>query len=548
MSKRARTLLSITILAAIVGVAPTAVSAEPFVFVGLYPGALQNKISTIQDVDAWIAPTGKRVALAGTFMDWEFPNPGFNVPADLDSAWNAGYVPFVNFLSQRTLAEINSGAIDGAIATWARFFAAWAKPGKRAFLAPLAEMNGNWVSYYGKPADFIAAYRRVRQIFATALAAHNVPQNAISWVFVPNGWSQPGDEFERFYPGHNDVDVVAFSAYNYGGCPPDAPWLIWDTFDTAFKPLLDRMRATAPGKPIFIAQTGVLDKPVHGVGSKDQWLEDSFTQLAAYPGLRGIMYFELQLPSRPDLPNCPNPDFRLHLPGTDQWQGFKRALANPASNFGYWAPSSAEMQLIVFAPTVPQLFGDVFPIHPFAAEPGDVDFHSWIQKLAASGITTGCSVNPPLFCPLDAVTRAQMAAFLVRGIHGATFGPPAGSGLVFADVPAGHAFVSWIEQLARDGITTGCDTGPLRYCPDGIVTRAQMAVFLLRSEHGAQYQPPAATGTVFADVPKNDPFAPWIERLAAEGITGGCSGANYCPTAVVTRAQMAVFLVRPFGL
>src|ERR1700694_2806824 len=61
MSKRARTLLSITILAAIVGAAPTAVSAEPFVFVGLYPGALQNKISTIQDVDAWIAPTGKRV-------------------------------------------------------------------------------------------------------------------------------------------------------------------------------------------------------------------------------------------------------------------------------------------------------------------------------------------------------------------------------------------------------------------------------------------------------------------------------------------------------
>ena len=45
-------------------------------------------------------------------------------------------------------------------------------------------------------------------------------------------------------------------------------------------------------------------------------------------------------------------------------------------------------------------------------------------------------------------------------------------------------------------------------------------------------------------------FASWIERLSAEGITGGCSAIPklYCPTTAVSRDQMAVFLVRAFGL
>ncbi len=44
------------------------------------------------------------------------------------------------------------------------------------------------------------------------------------------------------------------------------------------------------------------------------------------------------------------------------------------------------------------------------------------------------------------------------------------------------------------------------------------------------------------------PFANWIERLAAEGVTGGCGGGNYCPANPNTRGQMAVFLAKTFGL
>lgn len=85
----------------------------------------------------------------------------------------------------------------------------------------------------------------------------------------------------------------------------------------------------------------------------------------------------------------------------------------------------------------------------------------------------------------------------------------------------------------------------VRMC--AIVTRAQMAIFLLKAEHTSAYVPPPATGD-FVDVPLNYWSAAWIEQLASEGITGGCGAGMFCPEANVTRSQMAVFLVRAFKL
>jgi hypothetical protein len=75
-----------------------------------------------------------------------------------------------------------------------------------------------------------------------------------------------------------------------------------------------------------------------------------------------------------------------------------------------------------------------------------------------------------------------------------------------------------------------------------------MAVFLIVAEHGTGYTPPASTGTVFTDVPIDHWAGDFIEQLAAEGITGGCAPGLYCPTGIVTRAEMAVFLTATFGL
>ena len=171
------------------------------------------------------------------------------------------------------------------------------------------------------------------------------------------------------------------------------------------------------------------------------------------------------------------------------------------------------------------------------------------MRLYRAGITNGCNTNPLRYCPEDPVTRAQMAVFLERGIHGSGFTPPQGSGTIFADVPISYWAVNWIEKFYSDGVTNGCGNLPRIYCPEDSVTRAQMAVFLLRTKHGATSNPPeVGSSTGFADVSVSYWAAAWIKQLSAEGITNGCGDGNYCPENSVTRAEMAKFLVITFNL
>ncbi|PKN95171.1 MAG: hypothetical protein CVU44_00375 [Chloroflexi bacterium HGW-Chloroflexi-6] len=170
---------------------------------------------------------------------------------------------------------------------------------------------------------------------------------------------------------------------------------------------------------------------------------------------------------------------------------------------------------------------------------------SYVERLYNAGITGGC--GNAIYCPDKTVTRAQMAVFLEKGTRGPGFTPSPATGTRFNDVPASHWAAAWVEQLAADGITGGCGAG--NYCPENPVTRAQMAVFLLKSKYGSSYSPPAVDeSTGFGDVAADYWAAAWIKQLAAEGITGGCGAGNYCPEQPVTRAQMAVFLVRTFNL
>jgi hypothetical protein len=115
-------------------------------------------------------------------------------------------------------------------------------------------------------------------------------------------------------------------------------------------------------------------------------------------------------------------------------------------------------------------------------------------------------------------------------------------GSSFTDVPTTSNFYSFIETILHRSITGGC-TGTT-YCPSNSTTREQMSVFVLVAKEGAGYTPPACTTPVFADVPANSAFCRFIEELARRGVTSGCGGGNYCPTASVTREQMSVFVLR----
>ena len=173
------------------------------------------------------------------------------------------------------------------------------------------------------------------------------------------------------------------------------------------------------------------------------------------------------------------------------------------------------------------------PLPPALGPGGFSDTHGTqfgadITWLVAAGITNGCAPN--LFCPTDAVTREQMASFLKRAK-----GLPSSAIDYFTD-DAFSVHQDDINRIAQAGITTGCTA--LQYCPRGMVSREQMAAFLVRA-----LGVPSTHIDFFGD-DESSPFEDAINRLAAAGITNGCAAGSYCPGGSVTREQMAAFLHR----
>ena len=111
----------------------------------------------------------------------------------------------------------------------------------------------------------------------------------------------------------------------------------------------------------------------------------------------------------------------------------------------------------------------------------DVDTGLWwaahAERLAELGITRGCGAGPARYCPDDPVTRAQTASFLGRAFR---LDPALPAG--FSDTQGSHHAAA-IDALHDAGITTGCASDPLQFCPDRAMARVEMALFLERARN-----------------------------------------------------------------
>jgi len=176
--------------------------------------------------------------------------------------------------------------------------------------------------------------------------------------------------------------------------------------------------------------------------------------------------------------NCAFPEF------TDIGNNFAKdyirklqcsAVASGCSSTKY-CPSMtvSRQQMAKFICSAAQLVPNPTCQGVFTDVPASNAFCTFIEKLASTGIASGCTSTQ--YCPADPVNRAQMAVFLIRAMGL----PPAMSCTgMFTDVPASNPFCTYIEELANQGVTSGC--GPGLYCPSLSVKRDQMAVFLVKA-------------------------------------------------------------------
>ena len=117
----------------------------------------------------------------------------------------------------------------------------------------------------------------------------------------------------------------------------------------------------------------------------------------------------------------------------------------------------------------------------FPDVPTSNPFYAFVENIFHNGVTGGCPAGN--YCPDGTTLRKQMAVFALKAKYGRAYVPPPCAG-VFTDVACPGPFTDWIEDLHAQGVVAGCGAGPI-YCPDGAVSRQQMAVFLLRSLQGS---------------------------------------------------------------
>ena len=142
-----------------------------------------------------------------------------------------------------------------------------------------------------------------------------------------------------------------------------------------------------------------------------------------------------------------------------------------------------------------------------------------------------------------------VVAFSVLGAVSDSVGAEA-STVGFDDVPANTFYSVPVSSLAARGVFNGTECAPRGFCPDALLDRKTMAVWIVRMIDNTDPAPLAATRFT-TDVPAGSFHAPFIERMAELKITYGCDPndrTRFCPDRFVTRGQMAAFLTRAYDL
>jgi hypothetical protein len=293
---------------------------------GAYVGASDQSLLAAGGVRDW-RPSAGNLQIVHWFQQWGSGDVRFH--ADwLNRVAAQGAIPMISWepWSKPTgefaaptqpsarLSVIAGGAYDTYIRAWARAAADYRRPMMIRFMH---EMNGTWypwsVNVNGNtPADYVAAYRHVHDIF-TAEGATNV-----SWVWSIGaliGVDPHAANLASYYPGGAYVDWVAVSGLNWG---TTEPWSGWaqpdDIFESAYRQLLRFHR------PIMISEIGTV---VEG-GDESGWVHAGVRDVATrFPAVRAMVWFSQSYDGKAD--------FRLTA---TQRAALRSSLAGPG---GYWS-------------------------------------------------------------------------------------------------------------------------------------------------------------------------------------------------------------------
>jgi|GEM_PF-2995073 hypothetical protein len=229
-----------------------------------------------------------------------------------------------------------------------------------------------------------------------------------------------------------------------------------------------------------------------------------------------------------DKANTHNPSIIVQFEHSFMNQDINTNRAQLYNDYTTWQKTIRDCTWDPSAPSTRSPFVDVPTYHPYLPS---------IQQVAKRGIMSGSSHFR--FLPNNPISRAETAVVLTKTFN---LQPTNSTQQAISDVPATHWAYSYIKNLLDNGITAGCATNPLQYCPNDPVTNAQAAIFTFKSWQtiDSTLNTSAPSTPTYSDIPSTHWAYPYIEALASRGVKWYCdeSARKFCPDANITRAAI----------
>jgi hypothetical protein len=232
-------------------------------------GNAKETRALIEDMESRL---GRKLAVDHYYNHWNADFPNWREPWDHAH----GRIPFISWAKASTVL-VNTGRYDRIIRERAAGLKALDGP---VLLEWFWEMDGNRNRHIARsPASFIAAWRRIHDIFRTE-GADNV-----AFVWCPNAWGFVTGEAPRWYPGDEYVDWICANGYNWA---PGRQGDDWRSFEEIFRSFYDW--GVQRGKPLLVGEYGVQERRP---GEKAQWLEQARATLKEhFPAIKALTYFD----------------------------------------------------------------------------------------------------------------------------------------------------------------------------------------------------------------------------------------------------------------
>ncbi len=272
--------------------------AQAQALLGVYYGNQGWAMDQVRAMEAW---QGKRHAVVELFTDWCNRTKSLDnlFKQQLPAIWASGNVPVITWepylcSASATPTDVEAraarGDYDAYLNAWADRLKAFVSgpdgslgtaDDRRVYIRLAHEMNGNWYPWSAgggasTPGGYVVMWQRVRTIFSTK----GFEPRQLQWIWAVNTEDVGVYRAEDYYPGDDYVDWIGIDGYNWGA---SQSWSAWATPDQVFGPMIARLHAKAPAKPLAITETasstslpGKVD-----VAAKSQWISQLFAYAAA---------------------------------------------------------------------------------------------------------------------------------------------------------------------------------------------------------------------------------------------------------------------------